>query len=1468
MHMVVCLPLPHASIWLHQFLKAMRDKQGRLLHGAHMIGFFRRICKLLYYGILPVFVYDGVAPALKRLTMASRRHRRVTMEQSLRKTAERILSLQLKKHAIEATLAPSSIDCSLDVAVDTGADTSFPEGTTSANGEDHHTREATRVPKRHLDEYELPRSDMSRFSTLGQYDERLATEEELRSFISTHRDSIDLSRINIDSNEFKNLPIEIQHEVIIELKNQARAPDDARVQSMIKSSATVLEFSKLQIRNLVHRNALTQRTTLFAQNAGVVKSHASLAKEGASNGWKRKHEYKGRRVAGVRNRDFMLIKNEEIGMDTQERGVMSATGVDAAARHIGGWTMAARDADKRVVDGTTGMQGFAVMHSISRSLSPTPDISTQPATNNHVDKADGCLEDVVDITPLWQASQRQPIPHRDRDTSQDQPLIDNIAAYVSDDQTIEQVLAQFNAFEKQAIYARDTDRAEHDLDSYPYEPSDGWQLGINVGITEHNNDGHHEMRTKSSEASPTFESGWNDVGYNGDTNNGILRTEAADSKPHFQTNSAILETPCIPAYNGSIITIPDDACQDSDLCDRVPDSETVQDIMDRFLSLDSIHSDHCTALAASPIPLISSPVHTPMATTNDAQKLISSPHFSNEASDTSLQASKTQHISNAIYEVQSLSPSQLLVDVGSDKEYSHRLNCPVDPDHVDVKIPSDLLELEKTYIEEDDEFITCWRSIAPETLDCCDLAAPGNNWFSMDILDVDLSHLTNLIHIIIKRRGKSALGSERDHSCRFLERYLTQVRERRTKRRSKTIHTGSDHSVMGYGGMSKSEAASLGNSSVDLSAVAMDSSNSGHVGIRLAISPISENVAQRNHESNITISAVDGSRGDILLSTHGMMPLGERAERPKSISAYLSFDEESGDDMDDGSAIGNNVTNGTALSPHLILANDEEVAVSFLNPVDSCCRGEGPPQSQDDSIIEQSALSPGKLASLAILISDDNDTDDDTQWHAVPVSVEPTFDSVGSVNTAPNDLLGTDAPTVPAKHEASQVNVDSTLHYELDDDDNDNEDPDTQLSLVETRLEELEREGQSGDSAIDVPMHLDEELQDYAAYFTMSDNNERMAPNVDELDRELTELEKQQRREIRDASDITASMIAETQELLKQFGIPYIVAPTEAESQCAFLFNQGLVEGIVTDDSDAFVFGGGVVFKNMFTQNRSVEMYKLDDLQASMGLTQQRLIFLAYLLGSDYTPGLTGVGPVTSVEILKEWCSGSNAASDSESSLRAVESLSGLTEFRKWVNAVSSGIVDPNDSQVRKKLRNLAKKLDIPESFPDPRVLDAYIHPEVDGDPTDFTWAEPDLDGIRRLLEHKLEWTHDTVDLVLIPVIKKMHESKSALQQYRSGNELEQTNMTRFFPVMNGPEGAKRQVHKSLRVRNVLEGWSSKDPCATVTATQSQPHATPSRSGSKIRGRGRNRASQKEGQGSSKRVKLTSKGPVDKVDSR
>ncbi|KAG9301503.1 hypothetical protein G9A89_008355 [Geosiphon pyriformis] len=93
----------HASIWLHQFLKAMRDKEGNGLKNAHILGFFRRICKLLFYHIKPVFVFDGGVPALKRQTCLERKLRRKQNAKNLKKTAQKILAMQMRLRAIKET---------------------------------------------------------------------------------------------------------------------------------------------------------------------------------------------------------------------------------------------------------------------------------------------------------------------------------------------------------------------------------------------------------------------------------------------------------------------------------------------------------------------------------------------------------------------------------------------------------------------------------------------------------------------------------------------------------------------------------------------------------------------------------------------------------------------------------------------------------------------------------------------------------------------------------------------------------------------------------------------------------------------------------------------------------------------------------------------------------------------------------------------------------------------------------------------------------------------------------------------------------------------------------------------------------------------------------------------------------------------------------------------------------------------
>src|ERR1700733_11808906 len=88
-----------ASIWIYQFLKAVRDKEGNALRNSHVVGFFRRICKLLWFGIRPVFVFDGGAPALKRATVLARRRRREGRREDTAKTAGRLLAVQMQRIA-------------------------------------------------------------------------------------------------------------------------------------------------------------------------------------------------------------------------------------------------------------------------------------------------------------------------------------------------------------------------------------------------------------------------------------------------------------------------------------------------------------------------------------------------------------------------------------------------------------------------------------------------------------------------------------------------------------------------------------------------------------------------------------------------------------------------------------------------------------------------------------------------------------------------------------------------------------------------------------------------------------------------------------------------------------------------------------------------------------------------------------------------------------------------------------------------------------------------------------------------------------------------------------------------------------------------------------------------------------------------------------------------------------------------
>lgn len=59
------------SIWIHQVIQGYQDHRGNSLPNAHLIGLFNRICKLMYFKIKPIFVFDGGVPLLKKNTIVS-----------------------------------------------------------------------------------------------------------------------------------------------------------------------------------------------------------------------------------------------------------------------------------------------------------------------------------------------------------------------------------------------------------------------------------------------------------------------------------------------------------------------------------------------------------------------------------------------------------------------------------------------------------------------------------------------------------------------------------------------------------------------------------------------------------------------------------------------------------------------------------------------------------------------------------------------------------------------------------------------------------------------------------------------------------------------------------------------------------------------------------------------------------------------------------------------------------------------------------------------------------------------------------------------------------------------------------------------------------------------------------------------------------------------------------------------------
>ncbi|KAG8970514.1 DNA repair protein rad2 [Tulasnella sp. 419] len=328
------------------------------------------------------------------------------------------------------------------------------------------------------------------------------------------------------------------------------------------------------------------------------------------------------------------------------------------------------------------------------------------------------------------------------------------------------------------------------------------------------------------------------------------------------------------------------------------------------------------------------------------------------------------------------------------------------------------------------------------------------------------------------------------------------------------------------------------------------------------------------------------------------------------------------------------------------------------------------------------------------------------------------------------------------------------------------------------------------DTHFDAADEMDPEAEegDFAKFISQVKGKDLDAAR-EEIDEEIRALNREKKAAMRDSEDVTQQMVAQIKVMLKLFGIPYLTAPMEAEAQCAALVELGLVEGIITDDSDVFLFGGLRVYRNMFNQSKTVECFLLSDLSRELGLDRDRLIRLAYLLGSDYVDGLPGVGPVVAMELLKDF--------DGED---------GLIKFRDWWSKVQSGRdkAEDNNTKFRQRFKKKFKDLYLGSDWPNSSVKDAYYHPTVDQSTENFRWGLPDLDALREFLKEELGWSAAKVDETILPIIRKVGQRGQANAATR------QANLNGFLDIAAGSGTAaprQRHAYASKRLQKVVSDF-------------------------------------------------------------
>ena len=131
------------------------------------------------------------------------------------------------------------------------------------------------------------------------------------------------------------------------------------------------------------------------------------------------------------------------------------------------------------------------------------------------------------------------------------------------------------------------------------------------------------------------------------------------------------------------------------------------------------------------------------------------------------------------------------------------------------------------------------------------------------------------------------------------------------------------------------------------------------------------------------------------------------------------------------------------------------------------------------------------------------------------------------------------------------------------------------------------------------------------------------------------------RRKASQTSRFSRSMAEETKELLAALGVPAVQAPSEGEAQAAAMAASGATWASASEDYDSLLFRAPRLVRGLAARARqgqapAAQIIDREKLLAQHGITDEELLLIGLLVGTDFSDGVRGYGPKKALKLVQQ----------------------------------------------------------------------------------------------------------------------------------------------------------------------------------------------------------------------------------------